>query len=629
MTAKHPGDDEPLGERGTAVAATVAPTAGAQAERATQRGEQGTPSEHVRFSDRYRVDRLLGRGGMGEVRLCTDLVLGRDIALKTLRDGGGSHERFLQEARMQGLLEHPAVVPVYDAGEVDRVPYFTMKRINGTTLAEVITRLAADDPEAAVHYGRRRLLTDFVQVCQAIAFAHDRGVIHRDIKPANVMLGEYGEVYVLDWGIAKRLDTPSEHELAPTALAKGASETAQGAVLGTLGYMPPEQLAHTAHGVDHRADVYALGATLFELLTLQPLHARGVDADMVTSTLEGADARARLRAPDREVPPELEALCMRATASDPGRRPADVRELIDALERYLDGDRDLQRRRELARDHAAAAARLAAQAEHDHTARSEAMREVGRALAYDPEQREALGILGTMLLRPPVHTPPEVEQRLQQAEVAEARGQAKVGAVVGTAWLAFFATPLWMGLRQPLVYAVMVALMVAIVALSIRRARLGLVTDNGVLVIAGLQALLMGVGTRLFGVFVLIPGLVAATTGMFAFSELRHNRALTVMGTLSVLAPWLLEQFGVIEPMFAFTPDTITIHAQVASFSPRAAELTLVGSNVAVVVMAGLAIAHARNSLQQARRQLAVQAWQLEQVLPADAAIRDRRRSAG
>ncbi|HWB80337.1 MAG TPA: serine/threonine-protein kinase, partial [Nannocystaceae bacterium] len=573
------------------------------------------PSEQSRFAERYRVDRLIGRGGMGEVRLCTDLVLGRDIALKTLREGGGSHERFLREARMQSRLEHPAVVPVYDVGAVEQVPWFTMKRVNGTTLAEVILKLVAGDATASEHFGRRRLLTDFLQVCQAIVYAHDHGVIHRDLKPANVMLGDYGEVYVLDWGIAKVLGA-SEPALDSSPPITATHQTAHGSVLGTLGYMPPEQLANTGHSVDRRADVYALGATLYELLTLQPLHARAPDADMIASTLAGADARARLRAPERDVPPELEAVCMRATATEPARRQQDVRELVAAIERYLDGDRDLQRRRALAREHAASAAELAAKADHDHGARAEAMREVGRALAFDPENPDALGTLGVLFLRPPRHAPPEVDERLRTAELEEARGQAKIGAFVGAAWLVFFAAPIAMGLREPALYAAMLALMVAIVALSIRRTKTGVGTVD-VLVIGGLQALLMGLATRLFGVFVLVPGLVAATTGMYAFRERRHVRTLTVLGALSVLAPWLLERTGVIAPMFSFAPDAITIHPSIVSFSPIASELTLVVTNLAIVVMAGLSIAHARSALQHARRQLAVQAWQLEQVLPS------------
>jgi hypothetical protein len=161
--------------------------------------------------------------------------------------------------------------------------------------------------------------------------------------------------------------------------------------------------------------------------------------------------------------------------------------------------------------------------------------------------------------------------------------------------------------------------MVVIVALSIRRARRGVGTGD-VLVIAGLQAVLMGLGTRLFGVFVLIPGLVAATTGMFAFRERRHVRLLTVMGALSVFVPWLLERTGVIAPMFVYAPDAITIRAAIVDFAPLASEVTLVASNLAIVLMAGLSIAHARSALQQARRELAVQAWQLEQVLPSAAA---------
>ncbi|MBX7078209.1 MAG: protein kinase [Nannocystaceae bacterium] len=570
-----------------------------------------------RFAERYRVEHLLGKGGMGEVRLCIDAAMGRTIALKTLREDSGGARRFVREARMQGRLEHPAVVPVYDMGQAHGLPYFTMKRIVGTTLADVITKLVAGDEATQREFGRRRLLSDFVQVCQAVAYAHDHGVIHRDLKPANVMLGAYGEVYVLDWGVAKELDgSATELEPGPTRAAEG--ETAAGAVLGTLGYMPPEQLEGGGATVDRRADVYALGAILYELLTWQALHPRRPTSEMIASTLEGADARASLRAPDREVPPELEAVCVRATASDPSARFADVGALRDAVERYLDGDRDQQARRALAREHAARAAQLELRSDDDNDARAQAVREAGRALALDPDNREAFVALANLLRRPPRRVPEEVEARLREDELQESRRQAKVGAVAALGWFAFLVLPLAMGMLEWVSYGIIIGLMLVIVALSVVRAIRGRPGSADVLFIALLQAVVLGAATRLFGPFMLVPGLVVATTAMFAFSEFRFVHLLIVMGCASVFVPWLLERLELLSPTYSITADAITIHARMATFSPTVTEIALVLANVGVVAMAGAAIAHARSMLNTVRRQLAVQAWQLEQIVPTE-----------
>ncbi|MCZ7681650.1 MAG: serine/threonine protein kinase [Sandaracinaceae bacterium] len=154
---------------------------------------------------RYVRGAVIGAGGMGEVRLDRDRRIGREVAVKRLHAALGGREdtqaRFLREARVQGQLEHPAIVPVYDlgAGE-DGELYFTMKRVRGRTLADILADLAHGDAEAKKRFGRRRLLSAFSQVCLAIDYAHARGVMHRDLKPGNVMLGDWGEVYVLDWG---------------------------------------------------------------------------------------------------------------------------------------------------------------------------------------------------------------------------------------------------------------------------------------------------------------------------------------------------------------------------------------------------------------------------------------------
>jgi eukaryotic-like serine/threonine-protein kinase len=298
---------------------------------------------------RYAVRGTLGEGGMGDVVLCADQVIGRDVAMKVMRSTDEVEEeaeaRFLREARVQGRLEHPSIVPLYDMGrDADGNVYFTMKCVRGQTLAKILIRLAARDPGALVSWSRRKLLRAFGQACLAVDFAHARGVLHRDLKPSNIMIGDFGEVYVLDWGVAKLMERPRGEDSTRTPSSDDGALTPMGEVIGTLGYMPPEQATGGLDSLDARADVYALGAILFELLALEPLHVGVGKAKLLASTMHGADARLSARAPERDVPLELEAICSKATASKREDRYRSARELNDALERYLDPDRDVRRR---------------------------------------------------------------------------------------------------------------------------------------------------------------------------------------------------------------------------------------------------------------------------------------------
>ncbi|MEO8797922.1 MAG: serine/threonine-protein kinase [Polyangiaceae bacterium] len=199
--------------------------------------------EAQEFEDRYQSRTKLGEGGMGEVRLCRDGRIGRDVAMKVIRtDRHPSSEmraRFLREVRVQGQLEHPSIVPVYDLGTgKDGETYFTMKRVRGQNLADILDGIRLGDPAAIEQHSQRKLLAAFQSVCLAIEFAHSRGVLHRDLKPTNIMLGAFGEVYVLDWGIAKIMnEDESEGPASKVQDSDPSLETQVGAFVGTLGYL--------------------------------------------------------------------------------------------------------------------------------------------------------------------------------------------------------------------------------------------------------------------------------------------------------------------------------------------------------------------------------------------------------
>src|SRR5215469_14608212 len=237
----------------------------------------------------------LGVGGMGEVYRCGDEVLGRDLAVKILkaelRGDTAAEERFLREARLTGSLQHPGIVPIHHLGRfADGRPCYTMKLVRGRTLAALLREEAAG-PERLP-----RLLAVVEKVCQAVAFAHSKGIIHRDLKPSNVMVGEFGEVQVMDWGLAKELSR--NEPAAPPAEATAAVETVgrveeaaglsrAGAALGTPAYMPPEQAAGDWDIVDERADVFALGAVLCEMLTERPPYHGANREDMLRRARRG------------------------------------------------------------------------------------------------------------------------------------------------------------------------------------------------------------------------------------------------------------------------------------------------------------------------------------------------------
>jgi tetratricopeptide (TPR) repeat protein len=303
---------------------------------------------------------------MGEVLRGHDLHLGRDLAVKVLlpqhRDEPHLVQRFLAEARIHGRLQHPGIAPVHELGELpDHRPYFTMKLVEGRTLAVLLDQRAEPSHDLA------RFLTIFEQVCQAVGYAHSKGVIHRDLKPHNVMVGSFGEVQVMDWGLAKALDRDrggpakaSEGAVAPGRPGRGGDSgqaTQPGTVLGTPAYMAPEQARGEGHALDERCDVFGLGAVLCVILTGQPPYAGG-DADEVLSQatraeLDGAFARLGGCGADAE----LVALCRACLAPDPRERPRDGGAVAARVAAYQAAVQQRLRQAEL--DRTAAQARAA------------------------------------------------------------------------------------------------------------------------------------------------------------------------------------------------------------------------------------------------------------------------------
>jgi serine/threonine-protein kinase len=293
-------------------------------------------------SDRYTLSRLHATGGIGRVWLARDARLGRDVALKELRPERAEQPalwaRFLREAQVTGQLEHPGIVPVYEVGRrPDEQPFYTMRFVRGRTLAEAArSYYQRHTCGEATPLELRELLTAFVGVCQAVAYAHSRGVLHRDLKPQNVVLGDYGEVIVLDWGLAKVTGaTDGEADRAPLALAGDGShdETVAGQVLGTPAYMAPEQAEGRADLLDARTDVYGLGAVLYEVLTGQPPF-RGADTTAVLrQVVHDAPLPPRTLVPG--VPRALQSVCLKALAKKPADRYATALELAGEVKRWL------------------------------------------------------------------------------------------------------------------------------------------------------------------------------------------------------------------------------------------------------------------------------------------------------
>jgi len=314
----------------------------------------------------YQVEGEIARGGMGAIMRAVDQDIRREVAVKFLLNHADAKmkARFVEEAQITGQLEHPNIVPIHQLGvHPDGRCFFSMKMVKGRSLADILKEPRKDDTLG-------RLLNIFVSICNAMAYAHSREVIHRDLKPANIMVGDFGEVYVMDWGLAKVLGKDDPPDASASAIpiqpknawadltqpgspadSKSGDKvttsrhsvgelTQAGAIMGTPAYMPPEQAQ--GGNVDQRAEIYSLGAILYEILTLTPPVGRGGDMlAIVMRVVEGQIDPPQTRSPERAkggwIPAELSAIAMKALATDPAKRYQTVEKLRRDVELFLEG----------------------------------------------------------------------------------------------------------------------------------------------------------------------------------------------------------------------------------------------------------------------------------------------------
>ena len=551
----------------------------------------------------YTLVELLGRGGMGEVVLAADDQIGREVAIKRMRDTPAPEPdaelRFFREAKIQARLQHPAIVPVHEVGrDVSGRPYFTMQRLAGTTLDQLI----------GTERTPQRLLRAFAEICLAVEYAHEHGVVHRDIKPSNIMLGDFGEVYLLDWGVARVLAETAGSE-SVTDIAVEGGETQVGSVLGTPGYMAPEQALGYALGP--KIDVYALGCVLFEILAGQPLHPRGTGgaANAIAHPTEAPSSRR----PDRAIAPELDAACVAALAGDPDGRPS-ARELGQLVQRYLDGDRDLERRRSLAAEQLAEA--RAALTSNDAARRGDAVHAAGRALALDPESVAAADLVTQLIVEPPTAMPPALVDSLRDAERASYRVRARAAMFGFVSVLSFVVIVPFVDVTSwPQLSAFFAAVlgMAIVTGLAYRR-------GSPIVAVSLLATLILTITiSRIASPFVLTPVVIAGVaTAFYAIPWLLQRAWIVHTWVIAAMViPFACEQLGLVRETWTFDGDTMLIRSAVLHpTNPTFAGIALLLVNVVFVGLVGSFARASSRDRWAAETRLHVQGWHLRQLLP-------------
>ena len=300
--------------------------------------------EHVATRDmRYTDFKTIERGGVCLIQSCKDNYLGRIVCHKSLRkefiNSKEERIRFLREARVTAMLQHPNTIPVYDISRDNRGHYFfTMKLLYGYTLHGIFEKLKENDNEIRREFQLNRLLGAFIQVANALDYAHEHGVIHRDIKPMNIAIGSYGEVHLIDWGLAKVWHKDEkivevEKRVPELSSTKDFRLTHAGKLKATPLYMSPEQVNNDAN-LDARSDIYSMGTVLYEILTLETMIEGKTINQLMDNITNGRFLTPSERRPDRNIPRELEDICLKAVQTDPNKRYGKVSDFIDDIREF-------------------------------------------------------------------------------------------------------------------------------------------------------------------------------------------------------------------------------------------------------------------------------------------------------
>lgn len=325
--------------------------------------KKASASDLLVKDDKYKVEGMIARGGMATVFEAKDKNCRRKVALKVIQEDQECNpevlHRFIEEAQIAAQLDHPNILPIYDLNlDKQNNPYYAMKMVKGYTLEEIICQLRTGRKETIQNYPLSRLLQIFIKICEAVNFASSKGVIHRDLKPENIMIGEFGEVLIMDWGIAKIMDDEAhtdgggkDYESIIDSIKHDdqfeIATTMQGQILGTPSFMAPEQVLSQDNVVDHRADVYALGGILYNMLALDSPHSEMNIKELLRNKINGKIPSPEKRAqeagnelvhlPNGKIPSGLSAVCQKAMELDPKKRYQSAKEVQDDVEAFQNG----------------------------------------------------------------------------------------------------------------------------------------------------------------------------------------------------------------------------------------------------------------------------------------------------